>query len=50
MEFFSSSDQMEKKDNAPKTLLELLKEEKASQIKGGIYHKIQIDLTCLFFF
>lgn len=45
MEFFLSSDQMDKKDNAPKTLLELLKEEKASQIKGGIYHKIQIELT-----
>lgn len=34
MEFLPSSDQMNKKDNAPKTLLELLKEEKASQKKG----------------
>lgn len=29
----------------PKTLLELLKAEKAAKIHGGIYHKIQIDLT-----
>lgn len=29
----------------PKTLLELLKAEKAAKIRGGIYHKIQIDLT-----
>ncbi len=28
-----------------KSLLEYLKEEKASTAKGGIYHKIQIDLT-----
>lgn len=45
MEFLPSSDQMNKEDNTPKTLLELLKEEKASQMKGGIYHKIQIELT-----
>ena len=30
----------------PGTLLEFLKVEKASKIKGGIYHKIQIELTC----
>ena len=29
----------------PKTLLELLKAEKAAKIHGGMYHKIQIDLT-----
>ncbi len=29
----------------PETLLQILKEEKHSKIKGGIYHKIQIDLT-----
>lgn len=29
----------------PKTLLETLKTEKASKLHGGIYHKIQIDLT-----
>jgi fido (protein-threonine AMPylation protein) len=30
---------------APMTLLEVLREEKAGQISGGIYHKIQIELT-----
>lgn len=34
-----------KKTNTPKTLLEVLKAEKASKVSGGIYHKIQIDLT-----
>lgn len=34
-----------KKNEAPFTLLEALKREKASKISGGIYHKIQIDLT-----
>ncbi len=29
----------------PGTLLEILKSEKKSGIKGGIYHKVQIDLT-----
>lgn len=29
----------------PKTLLETLKAEKTSKLHGGIYHKIQIDLT-----
>lgn len=29
----------------PRTLLEVLKAEKASKIKGGIYHKIQVELT-----
>lgn len=29
----------------PITLLEKLREEKASKLSGGIYHKIQIDLT-----
>ncbi|MDO4648165.1 MAG: Fic family protein [Eubacteriales bacterium] len=29
----------------PGTLLEILKNEKKSGIKGGIYHKVQIDLT-----
>ncbi len=29
----------------PSSLLDILKEEKRSQTKGGIYHKIQIDLT-----
>ncbi len=34
-----------KKAEAPKTLLDILKEEKKNHRKGGIYHKIQIDLT-----
>ena len=38
-------DRINKKINAPKTLLEFLKAEKASSIKGGIYHKVQIELT-----
>ena len=29
----------------PKTLLDILKYEMANKIKGGIYHKIQVDLT-----
>lgn len=34
-----------KKSDAPKTLLDILKAEKQSRYPGGIYHKIQIDLT-----
>ena len=30
---------------APQTLLDVLKEEKRGQVHGGIYHKIQIELT-----
>lgn len=33
------------KDKRPQTLLERLREEKASGTKGGIYHKVQIELT-----
>ncbi len=29
----------------PQTLLDVLKEEKRGQVRGGIYHKIQIELT-----
>ena len=29
----------------PRTLLEVLKSEKASRLSGGIYHKVQIDFT-----
>ncbi len=32
-------------EKAPKTLIEILKSEKESRLSGGIYHKIQIDLT-----
>lgn len=32
-------------DAAPDTLLDILKREKESSLHGGIYHKVQIDLT-----
>ena len=38
-------DRTNKKSDAPKTLLEVLIAEKKSGSKGGIYHKIQIELT-----
>ena len=34
-----------KKNNAPTTLLDILKMEKQNHHSGGIYHKLQIDLT-----
>ena len=34
-----------KKPEAPRTLLDILQNEMTGQVKGGIYHKIQIDLT-----
>ena len=34
-----------KKKEQPITLLDILKEQKASKYSGGIYHKTQIDLT-----
>ena len=34
-----------KHTNEPKTLLEILKAEKAAKTTGGIYHKVQIELT-----
>ena len=34
-----------KKSNSPKKLLEFLRAEKAAGIRGGIYHKVQIELT-----
>ena len=34
-----------KKLKAPRTLLDVLQNEMTGQVKGGIYHKIQIDLT-----
>ncbi len=33
------------KSNAPRNLLEFLRVEKAGGVKGGIYHKVQIELT-----
>ena len=38
-------DRASKKKVQPITLLDILLEEKASKYSGGIYHKIQIDLT-----
>ncbi len=34
-----------KKSDEPETLLDVLRTEKASGTKGGIYHKVQIELT-----
>ena len=31
--------------DAPRSLLEVLRAEKASKLRGGIYHKVQIELT-----
>ncbi len=36
---------IKRKDAAPATLLDILKEERSAKRTGGIYHKIQIDLT-----
>lgn len=36
---------IKRRDATPATLLEILREEKAAKRTGGIYHKIQIDLT-----
>jgi len=38
-------DRKNKHIEKPKTLLDILKYEMNNKIKGGIYHKIQIDLT-----
>lgn len=38
-------DRINKKNNLPQTLSEILKAEKTGNVKGGIYHKIQIELT-----
>ena len=37
-------DRVNKKKDTP-TLLQILREQKASKMTGGIYHKVQIDLT-----
>lgn len=36
---------LNKHTDAPRSLLEVLKAEKAAKLHGGIYHKIQIELT-----
>ena len=38
-------DRINKHTDEPKTLLEMLKAEQTSRNSGGIYHKVQIDLT-----
>ncbi len=38
-------ERINKKSDVPQSLLEVLRAEKEGQTKGGIYHKIQIDLT-----
>ena len=38
-------ERINKKSNEPRNLLERLRAEKKSSLKGGIYHKIQIELT-----
>ena len=38
-------DRTNKRSDTPKTLLDMLKAEKAAKLHGGIYHKVQIDLT-----
>ena len=38
-------ERINKKQQAPRTLLTILQDEMAGHVKGGIYHKIQIDLT-----
>ena len=38
-------DRLNKRTDPPKTLLDVLRAEKAAGIRGGIYHRIQIDLT-----
>lgn len=38
-------ERINKKNNEPQNLLDRLKMEKSSGMKGGIYHKVQIELT-----
>ena len=38
-------DRKERVSDSKKTLLDILRLEKESKLKGGIYHKIQIELT-----
>ena len=38
-------DRVRRKDAAPPSLLDVLEEERSARRTGGIYHKIQIDLT-----
>ncbi|MDD4311173.1 MAG: Fic family protein [Eubacteriales bacterium] len=38
-------DRANKRENAPETLLDRLRAEKEAHLSGGIYHKVQIELT-----
>ena len=38
-------ERVNKRTDKPKTLLEFLRAEKSGGVKGGIYHKVQIELT-----
>ena len=38
-------DRLNKHIDTPKTLLDVLRAEKAAKLHGGIYHRVQIDLT-----
>ena len=44
-EIAEKPERINKKNDEPKNLLERLRTEKKSSLKGGIYHKIQIELT-----
>ena len=41
----SKPDRKPRASSKPKTLLDILREQKESKLSGGIYHKVQIDLT-----
>ena len=38
-------ERLNKRDDLPRTLLERLRMEKKLQLRGGIYHKVQVDMT-----
>ena len=38
-------EQINRKDTLPRTLLERLRMEKKLRLRGGIYHKVQVDMT-----
>ena len=38
-------ERINKRETLPKTLLERLRAEKKMQLRGGIYHKLQVDMT-----
>lgn len=44
-EYAEKPERINKSKKSPRTLLDILKDEKQGQMHGGIYHKIQIELT-----